>query len=227
MIKNIFAVLLFLALSTGVEAQEKTMTSPDKRIEVKQVNSGFEVFHSGKLVLSVSTAPLQVGNRMEGPKRLLVSYDMLAGKRLHCENEANEYRYEIGKGGMNIVFRVFNDGVAFRYEKRGKATGRRTEFGNERKEERGEETTAFRIPEGTKRWMQQWTDAYEGFFPLSTTYKVQPVPSFSGVSKSAEGYNNRWGFPALLEPVDGTFVLLTEANIGRGQSALRIAEAWP
>ena len=105
---------------------------------------------------------------------------------------------------MNIVFRVFNDGVAFRYEKRG---------------ERIEENTVYRIPEGTKRWMQQWTDAYEGFFPLSTTYKVQPVPSFSGISKSAEGYNNRWGFPALLEPVDGTFVLLTEANIGRGQSA--------
>ena len=211
MIKNIFAVLLFLALSTSVGAQEKTMTSPDKRIEVKQVNSGFEVFHSGKLVLSMSTAPLKGGNRMEGPKRLLVSYDMLAGKRLHCENEANEYQLLIedrGKRkeerGMNIVFRVFNDGVAFRYEKR---------------EGRIEENTIYRIPEGTKRWMQQWTDVYEGFFPLSTTYKVQPVPSFSGISKSAEGYNNRWGFPALLEPVDGTFVLLTEANIGRGQSA--------
>ena len=211
MIKNIFAVLLFLALCTSVGAQEKTMTSPDKRIEVKQVNSGFEVFHSGKLVLSMSTAPLKGGNRMEGPKRLLVSYDMLAGKRLHCENEANEYQLLIedrGKRkeerGMNIVFRVFNDGVAFRYEKR---------------EGRIEENTIYRIPEGTKRWMQQWTDVYEGFFPLSTTYKVQPVPSFSGISKSAEGYNNRWGFPALLEPVDGTFVLLTEANIGRGQSA--------
>ena len=122
MIKNIFAVLLFLALSTSVGAQEKTMTSPDKRIEVKQVNSGFEVFHSGKLVLSMSTAPLKGGNRMEGPKRLLVSYDMLAGKRLHCENEANEYQLLIedrGKRkeerGMNIVFRVFNDGVSSAY----------------------------------------------------------------------------------------------------------------
>jgi hypothetical protein len=134
MIKNIFAVLLFLALCTSVGAQEKTMTSPDKRIEVKQVNSGFDVFHGGKLVLSMSTAPLKGGNRMEGPKRLLVSYDMLAGKRLHCENEANEYRYEMGKGGMNIVFRVFNDGVAFRYENRGE---RREERGKERREERG------------------------------------------------------------------------------------------
>ena len=210
MIKNIFAVLLFLALSTGVEAQEKTMTSPDKRIEVKRVDTGFEVFHEGKQVLSMTGKPtpappkgrgpmLRLGEGSE-PRHLHVSYDMLSGKRSHCENEANEYRYRIG-GGKELVFRVFNDGVAFRYE------------GG------SEELLSYRIPEGTRRWMQQWTDSYEGFFPLTTTYKVEPVPSFSGISKSAEGYNNRWGFPALLEPVNGTFVLLTEANIGRGQSA--------
>ena len=210
MIKNIFVVLLFLALSTDVEAQEKTMTSPDKRIEVKRVDTGFEVFHEGKQVLSMKGKPtpappegrgsmLRLGEG-SGPRHLHVSYDMVSGKRSHCENEANEYRYRIG-GGKELVFRVFNDGVAFRYE------------GG------SEELLSYRIPEGTRRWMQQWTDSYEGFFPLTTTYKVEPIPSFSGISKSAEGYNNRWGFPALLEPVSGTFVLLTEANIGRGQSA--------
>ena len=71
--------------------------------------------------------------------------------------------------------------------------------------------------------MEQWTDSYEGFFPLSTTYKVQPVPSFSGISKSAEGYNNRWGYPALLEAFSQkgakVFALITEANILKGNSA--------
>ncbi len=38
------------------------------------------------------------------------------------------------------------------------------------------------------------------------------VPQYSGISKSEEGYNNRWGFPALLEPADGLFALLTEAS---------------
>ena len=115
MIKNIFAVLLFLALSTGVEAQKKTMTSPDKRIEVKQVNSGFEVFHGGNLVLSMSTAPLKGGNRMEGPKRLLVSYDMLAGKRLHCENEANEYQLLIEDRGKRKEERGMNIALSSAY----------------------------------------------------------------------------------------------------------------
>ena len=126
---------------------------------------------------------------------------MLTGKRLACTNEANEYVAMLAQDGR-MVLRVYNDGIAFRYE------------GCQE-----EEMTTYLIPEGTRRWMQQWTEAYEGFFPLSMTYKVQPVPSFSGISKSAEGYNNRWGYPALIEPHDGTFVLLTEANIERGQSA--------
>ena len=77
----------------------------------------------------------------------------------------------------------------------------------------------YLIPEGTKRWMQQWTEAYESFFPLTTTNKVEPIPSFSGIFKSAEGYNNRWGYPALISPADDLFVLLSEANIERRQSA--------
>jgi hypothetical protein len=74
--------------------------------------------------------------------------------------------------------------------------------------------------------MQQWCDSYEGFFPLATTYKVAPVPSYSGISQSAEGWNNRWGYPALLEACHDSskagvsvFVLITEANIEKGQSA--------
>ena len=129
---------------------------------------------------------------------------MLTGKRLACSNEANEYVTTLGEG-IKMVLRLYNDGIAFRYDYPEAWTG--------------SDPTVFRIPEGTRRWMQQWTDSYEGFFPLSTTYKVEPVPSFSGISKSEEGYNNRWGYPALLEPQDGLFVLLSEANIEHGQSA--------
>ena len=129
---------------------------------------------------------------------------MLTGKRLACSNEANEYVTTLGEG-IKMVLRLYNDGIAFRYDYPEAWTG--------------SDPTVFRIPEGTRRWMEQWTDSYEGFFPLSTTYKVEPVPSFSGISKSEEGYNNRWGYPALLEPQDGLFVLLSEANIEHGQSA--------
>ena len=131
-------------------------------------------------------------------------YRMLTGKRLVCNNEGNEYVATLGEG-IKMVLRLYNDGIAFRYDYPETWTG--------------SDPTVFRIPEGTRRWMEQWTDSYEGYFPLATTYKVEPVPSFSGISKSEEGYNNRWGYPALLEPHDGLFVLISEANIERGQSA--------
>ena len=81
--------------------------------------------------------------------------------------------------------RLYNDGVAFRYD------------GLSDKEK-----TAYKISQGTKRWMMKWSDGYEGFFPLTT--------------KATDG---RWGYPALLEPADGVFVLLSEANICKGQAA--------
>ena len=132
---------------------------------------------------------------------------MLSGKRAHCLNTANEYETMLSPT-KKLILRVYNDGIAFRYEHTGLEEGKIPE-----------EQTSYRIPEGTKRWMQQWTDSYEGFFPLTTSYKTLPIPSFSGVSKDKDGWNNRWGYPALIEPSKGVFALITEANIEKGQSA--------
>ena len=133
-------------------------------------------------------------------QRLQTDYQMLSGKRLHCSNEANEYR------AGNLVIRLYNDGIAFRTEGA----------------EAYNEMTAYRIPEGTRRWMMQWNDAYEGFFPLTTTWKSKPERGADRKALSPEGYNRRWGYPALLE-VSGkkepVYVLITEANIEHGQSA--------
>jgi hypothetical protein len=134
-------------------------------------------------------------------------YRMLSGKRLHCKNQTRVYEAKLNDQ-LRLVLRLYDDGVAFRYE-----------WSGLRNQVLPKEQTTYLIPEGTKHWMQQWTEAYESFFPLTTTYKVEPIPSFSGIFKSAEGYNNRWGYPVLYEPADGLFVLLSEANIERRQSA--------
>ena len=177
----------------------QTIASPNGLLNVVVEGENLMVNYNGQKALELTGVGLNNKDFVNWTGPVKNDYWMLTGKRLHCTNEANEYRCG------NLVLRVYNDGIAFRYEY-GKDGGR-------------DEQTTYRIPEGTKRWMEQWTDSYEGFFPLSTTYKVEPVPSFSGISKSAEGWNNRWGYPALLEPQDGVFVLLTEANIEKGQSA--------
>ena len=199
----------FIAGFVCLSAVAQEAVSPNGKISMALKDNGYVINYLDKAVLDIPVVgfgSLQ-SQALTFSQRLSADYQMLAGKRLHCTNEANEYRADIGSGQC-LVMRLYNDGVAFRYELSGL-----------KEAPLPQEQTTYLIPEGTKRWMQQWSEAYEGFFPLTTTCKVEPVPSFSGIFKSAEGYNNRWGYPVLLEPVDGVFALISEANIERRQSA--------
>ena len=188
----ILSFLLFGGIIVHTAAQNAT--SPDGRLTAVVESNSLQVSYKGQQVLRMN---LSTEGHLQYIRKVTADYQMLTGKRLHCQNEANEY--EIGKA----VLRMYNDGIALRNT-----------------------DVAYHIPEGTRRWMQQWCDSYEGFFPLDTTYKVIPVPSYSGISKSTEGWNNRWGYPALLEvrgqrseDKEPVYALITEANIERGQSA--------
>ena len=145
--------------------------SPNGKLLVIPYADGLQVLYQGTPVLRIpvmkaDAATTEKNGSLRFAERLTVDYQMLSGKRLHAMNEANVYRVAMGPKA-SLVFRLYNDGIAFRYEYTGLS-------GNHCPQEQ----TIYRIPEGTRRWMQQWTDSYEGFFPLSTTYKVKPVPSF-------------------------------------------------
>ena len=202
-------LLLFLSLAvfTGL-LQAKKVASPNGKLTVQTTEKGCKVYYQNQLaleipVLGLGDAEVPMTTFRSG-KKVYADYQMISGKRQHCSNQANEYRMTLSSG-VTLAMRLYNDGVAFRYE--GKALVAK------------KEQTVYRISEGTKRWMQQWADSYEGFFPLTTTSKVKALPSYSAVMKDAEGNNLRWGYPLLMEPVDGIFTLITEANIERGQSA--------
>ena len=200
--------VLIICLLCPLAMMAQRVTSPNGRLSIKTKGQQLFINYEQQEVLELTDFPF--GDSFASFNWLFVrnikeDYQMLTGKRLHCTNEANEYQTALGKN-VRLVLRLYNDGVAFRYE----YTGIQGNLPPEH---------AYVIPEGTKRWMQQWCDSYEGFFPLDTTCQVKPVPSYSGVFKSAEGWNNRWGYPALIEPQDGVFALITEANIEKGQSA--------
>lgn len=132
-------------------------------------------------------------------------YVMITGKRSHCTNKAVEktYRFENEQHQiLEVVFRAYNDGVVFRYAIN--ASGADTEYITD-------ELTAYPVPEGKNRWMQQYTNDYEGFFPLATNGK--------NIKEDAEPM---WGYPALIESQDSLFMLITEANILRGHSGSRL-----
>lgn len=194
--------MALMLLAAGVQAQK--MKSPNGLLSVEKVGSGYEVKYQDKKVLDLSSVGFATTKkneglafqRMEKGGKVKADYQMLAGKRLHCTNEANEYvlHYQYADGSpLRLVMRLYNDGLAFRYELEG--------LYDERVKE---ELTTYSIADGVRRWFMQWSDGYEGFFPLTT---------------SGEGRSKHWGYPALLEPADGVFALISEANIERSQSA--------
>ena len=174
-------------------SMHRRTASPNGKLVLTMQDDGLTLGYEGRTALRLPARGMN-GTKLGKPKfvkRVKADYTMLSGKRSHCTNEGNEYSLALGTEGTALIVRLYNDGMAFRYE------------GTMPPPSAKEEALAYRIPEGTRRWMQRWTDSYEGFFPLSTT----------------AGEEGRWGYPALTEPADGLFALITEANIERGQSA--------
>lgn len=97
---------------------------------------------------------------------------MITGKRSHCINEAFErtYSFENQKGNtLNITFRAYDNGVVFRYEINTIAD----------KEYVVDEYTAYNIPQGAKRWMQQYDPGYEKFFRYQQMENSPAVPKLT------------------------------------------------
>ena len=194
-----------------VNAQE--VTSPNGKLSAKNVGNKLVICYEKQKVLELADVPF---GKLNFVRKVKADYQMLEGKRLHCTNRANEYSAPLnGNAAAKVVMRLYNDGVAFRYE-----------YSNLQNSKAPAEQTAYIIPEGTKRWMLQWSDGYEGFFPMSTTANVKTLGGFGG-SREQKDFNTHWGYPLLIEASpaisdDGkgeAYALITEANIERRQSA--------
>jgi hypothetical protein len=170
--KRLFVWFVVASLAMTVIAQR--LTSPNGKLSVELNGGQWLIGYGGQQVLTVKDAEAVASGKMVRHKKVKADYTMRSGKRSHCTNEANEYR--LGP----VTLRLYNDGLAYRYEQPVR------------------EQAAYVIPEGMKRWMMQWTDGAENFYPLMTTYKVKAPRSFSAVSKGADGNCVRWSFPVLL-----------------------------
>ena len=133
-------------------------------------------------------------------RKITEDYVMKSGKRLHCTNEGLETVYALTNKDndvLHVEMRQYKDGFAFRYVIPSKKDVE-VVLG---------EATAYNLPNGARRWMQQYDrQGYEHFFPLNT----------NGVSPESEKILT-WGYPALAEVGDGKFVLFSESNIQHGQ----------
>ena len=133
------------------------------------------------------------------PKLLTENYQVLHGK---CANPTNQYSRVIAKfvnakkTRFSIEIRAYDNGVVFRYvlPAKAKQTHKFTD-----------ELTNYEMSQSAHRWLMPFNTSYEADFPY----------------QAEAGKTGVWGFPALFE-TDGTFVLLTEANIGRSYCATHL-----
>ena len=219
--KFVCILLPFFVFNTNVmNAQE--IISPNKNIKVvftsSKKNSGHVSFkilyrYNSEYTEVLPNSPLGISRKDQQftddlvlvkeskAKKIHAKYRMITGKRSVCENLGTEKVFSYKNANnqpLDIVFRVYNDGVAFRYV-----------FPNHSDSlvNVTSETTTYVLPDSTCRWMQPYDFGYEDFYPFT---------------KTGTGNNQKreWGFPALIkvngEPV---WILFSEANITENHCA--------
>lgn len=130
------------------------------------------------------------------------SYEMLTGKRRYCSNSANEKTLTFSNESgieFNVIVRLYNDGVALRYQTPAESTIL-------------EDKTTYSIKDGVNRWIA-WNDfGNEQPFPYETQGRTTHDRYMRKLS------DRHWAYPALVEPTDGLFMLISEADLRRNDS---------
>jgi len=223
-----FLALSFIVLLSSCANVGHEVNSPDKTIKVvlsmgenADQPSGPIVFkilykQGSKFVEALPNSPLGISREDQqfvddltlvgesDPVQIHNRYEMISGKRRICENYGTEKTFHfrnVTSHPLDIVFRAYNDGVAFRYV-----------FPNQSDTINvTSEATTYILPDSTSRWMQPYQLNYEDFFPLN---------------KTGLGVNNtqEWGFPALYKVNDQpVWVLVSEANVTGSHCATKLS----
>lgn len=220
--------LACIFMAACAKAPPQDIASPDKHLQVhlSQTDGGslhYNIMRDGKTVLKDSALGLELSDAdftkalsiktASAVKTINDDYEMMVGKKHKIHYQANEQTYTLKNSAgqeFDIVFRVSNDGVAFRYHI-ANPTKKLLQFKNE--------ITSFAFADTTKAWMQPMSVAKTGWARVNPAYEehyVMDVP-VGTVSPSPAG----WVFPALFN-VDSTWVAVSESNMDGSFHASRL-----
>lgn len=227
------ALLLgFIALLTGLRAAE-TLPSPNGKIAVTLTLGAdgaprYSVTHEGHTVLAESRLGL-VRDDADFTRGLTLTgtstvepvedrYELLTAKRRLNTYRANRRVWHLATAAgqkLDVIFQVSDDGVAFRYLfPETSATVRSLK----------EESSSFHFSAGTKAWLQPMSVAKTGWKSTNPSYEEYYQREIETGTPSTLGAG--WVFPALFHTGD-TWVLLTEAGLGRTYCASRLRHDSP
>ncbi|HLR26914.1 MAG TPA: glycoside hydrolase family 97 N-terminal domain-containing protein, partial [Fodinibius sp.] len=209
------------------------LVSPNGKIKVRfEMRDSTEPFYEILYRDSVVLEPSRLGVVKNGidfsrnmslesvstPKTLEDSYTMLHGKQSEITYRATErtfrLRHQSGKV-LEVVFRVSNDGVAFRYHFPGKS---------EEKHYTSKEKTTFNLPGGSRAWLEPLANVNTGFAQTNPSYEEyykQNIPVGMPAPDSAG-----WAYPALFKT--GTnWLLISEAGMNGHYPGTRLQQQAP
>ena len=229
------AVLLstLLALLADECLAATTLSSPDQHLQLKvelseQQQIVYSVTRDNQAVILSSALGLQLDVAdftqelrivKVSPKKLVEdSYEMQVGKRRFNHYSAHEQILtveNISHQKMDVVFRVSNDGVAFRYVVSDPAIKFKKFI---------KETTSFSFDGKSKAWLQPIAVAQTGWSNTNPSYEEHYLMNIpvGTTSPSKAG----WVFPALFNSGDN-WVVLTEANMDGSWHASRLQAMSP
>jgi alpha-glucosidase len=180
-----------------------------------------EVVRASRLGLMLAEADLTKGLRLNKASPVTTvddRYTLNSDKRSHCRYTANRRVLHFsGPAGprLSVVFQVSNDGVAFRYELEGKGAA---------VYHLTAEQTSFQLPVTAKGWLHPHAKAGTGWSRTQPSYEEHYAMAIPVGTPSPLGEG--WSFPALFE-VEGQWLLLTEAGMGRTYCGTHLAHAAP
>ena len=200
------AALLLTAMTVG--ATEKRLDSPDGRMAVTVSDDGgrlvYQVSRGGKVFLDKSPLGLKLnfddltqGLTVKDCKVGTVSdeYTLKTIKQGHVSYEATEGVFQVEKGGrhaMDVIFRVSNRDVAFRYQlypKKGRG-------GETLVAVVESEASGFRLPDGTTTFLCPQSKPMGGFARTAPSYETgYSLDDAMGKNGWGEGYT----FPCLFK----------------------------
>ena len=223
----------FALLASQALAQSITVTGPDTHLKVDlAVNGGipmYSVSYDGKTILEKSPLGFiaNTGNFSQGmsligqeTSQINKTYTQDRIKRSVVNYAANELTVRLqntNKQPVNIVFRVSNNDVAFRYEiPKSSETGSMVI---------NEEKTGFDFPEYTTTFLTPQSDAMIGWKRTKPSYEEEYTPDAPMNTRSQYGHG--YTFPGLFRIGNDGWALVSETGVDSKFCASRLSDATP
>lgn len=225
------SALMSLAIGSEISAEEVARVySPDSMVAVTvglaeggvptyEVKYGEDEFIAeSSLGLKTTIGDFTKGLKSAGKpslKKITDSYSLRNIKKSHVEYEANEmtctFSNADGAKVMDVVFRVSDNDIAFRY-KIYSNWGRLSCLVES-------ETTGYSFPEGTTTFLCPQMKAQSGFARTAPSYETDYTLD-DAVGKN--GYGEGYTFPALFRIADKGWVMLCETGVSSAYCASRL-----